>query len=98
MATPLPPEDTPTQGLYPTRTVVRSTTAAAIPTAGLLPILIDQLGEGTAALVFVVLVVGNAAITRILAMPSVEAALRRTVPLLAAAPHIPKHREEDTTP
>lgn len=95
MAT-LPPGESPTQTQYPARTVVRSTAAAAIPTAGLLPVLIEHLGEQLAAVVFVVLVVGNAIITRILASPSVEAALRRTVPLLAAAPHIPKHREDTT--
>ncbi|MHC6175482.1 hypothetical protein [Glutamicibacter sp. X7] len=81
-------EATTTQGTHPWRATVRTLFAAVIALAGLAPLIYEaaaqQLPEmATGAVGGVLLVAG--AITRIMALPGVEAFLQRFLPFLAAA-------------
>lgn len=79
------PDDQPTQCAHPARSTARSSVATAIGIGPLVPVLVSQFGETRAALIVGAALIGNAVVTRVLAIPQVEAWLRAVVPLLAAS-------------
>lgn len=82
----LPDSDTTTQVQHPHRAVARSSLAAAIGTVPILwPLVNRELGPIWATIAVCSAVAGNAVITRLLAIPAVEAWLRDMLPGLAAA-------------
>lgn len=78
---------TPTQVRSPWRATLRTAFQALIAIAVLLPIVADQLGldEGSAPWVATALAIA-AGVTRVMALPQVEAFLKRFAPWLAAEP------------
>lgn len=81
----LPDADTTTQCQHPHRAVARSSLAAAVGTVPILwPLVNRELGPVWATIAVVSAVAGNAVITRLLAIPAVEAWLREMLPGLAA--------------
>lgn len=85
MAHRLPDDEVPTQVAHPHRTVARSSIASAIGALPILwPIVERELGPVWATVAVVAAVAGNALVTRILAVPGVEAWLRQVIPPLAA--------------
>lgn len=88
--------DQPTQCAHPGRAAARSTTATLVGLGPLIPVLVVQLGADRAAIVLAVALAGNAVITRMLAIPGVDAWLARVFPPLAASsPPAPRHRRDD---
>lgn len=85
MSEPTPAPAAPTQTRHPWRATVRTIVAVALPMLPLLPEIADVLGVATVPAVASVLAAA-AAVTRVLAMPRVEALLRRYLPGLAAEP------------
>lgn len=89
----------PTQVRRPWRATTRTVLAATIALAAMLPLIVDASGlDGTAAPVAGALAIAGA-ITRVMALPSVEVFLRRFLPWLAAdpgsMPEPARHREPD---
>lgn len=83
----LPDSDATTQVQHPHRAVARSSLAAAIGTVPILwPLVNHELGPIWATIAVCSAVAGNAVITRLLAIPAVEAWLRDMLPGLAADP------------
>jgi hypothetical protein len=82
------PSQTPTQSQHPWRATVRTLLAATIGLLSLLPDIAMVAGVDTNVAVVQVLAV-TGGITRVLAMPGVDAWLRRYVPWLAASPNPP---------
>lgn len=81
----LPPGDAPTQCRHPHRAVARTSIAAALTSVPIIwPIVDRELGPVWATCAVVAAVAGNALITRILAIPGVEAWLRDMLPALSA--------------
>lgn len=81
----LTPGDEPTQCKHPHRAVARTSIAAAVTAVPILwPIVDRELGPVWATCAVVAAVAGNALITRILAVPGVEAWLRDVIPALSA--------------
>jgi hypothetical protein len=79
----------PTQVRRPWRTLVRSVFQAVVGFAAIVPLLVEAAGiDDTLPLVAAGITV-SAAITRIMALPGVEAWLREFVPFLAANPPAP---------
>jgi hypothetical protein len=78
----------PTQTKYPWRATARTVFAAAVALLTLLPVIAATAGVDTVPAVAQVLVV-TGAITRVLALPGVEAFMRAYVPWLAAEPKRP---------
>lgn len=76
---------TPTQTEHPWRATARTIFAAAIGLLSLLPLIAMTAGVSEQAAVAQVLVV-TGAITRVLALPAVNAWLEQYLPWLAAAP------------
>lgn len=74
-----------TQTRHPWRATARTIFAVVVALATLLPYVVTESGIGTVPGVSQVLAVA-AAITRVLALPQVEAFLQQFVPFLAAAP------------
>ncbi|WP_328659911.1 hypothetical protein [Nocardia salmonicida] len=79
------PTDPPTQCTHPGRSTARSSVATLVGIGPLVPVLVMHLGETRAALIVGAALIGNAVVTRVLAIPQVEAWLRAVVPLLAAS-------------
>lgn len=78
---------TPTQVAHPWRATIRTVIQAAIALAALAPFLIDAIGiDETLPIVAGILAVA-AAITRVAALPQVDAFLERFVPWLATGVH-----------
>lgn len=75
----------PTQTVYPWRATARTLVAAGIGLLSLLPELLAGAGLDHTAYGAQALVVAGA-VTRVLAIPAVDAWLRQYVPWLAAAP------------
>lgn len=75
----------PTQARHPWRATARTALAAALPLAPLLPELVDVLGLRAYAWAGGVVATAGV-ITRVLAVPGVNAWLTRHVPALAASP------------
>ncbi|MCP2281069.1 hypothetical protein [Nocardia amikacinitolerans] len=92
----VPPADQPTQCAHPARAATRSTAATLVGLGPLVPLLVANLGETRAAVVLAVALAGNAIVTRVLAIPEVEAWLRNTLPFLAADA-APSRSRRDTT-
>lgn len=85
----------PTQVRRPWRTTVRSLFQAVVGFAAIVPLLVQAAGiDQTLPLVASGIAV-SAAITRIMALPGVEAWLRAHVPFLAANPPAPVYALED---
>lgn len=84
---PLTLEDpmTPTQTRHPWRATVRTVAAAGIALLSLLPVVASVAHVDTVPVVAQVLVVSGA-VTRVLAIPGVDAWLRRYLPMLASSP------------
>ena len=77
---------TPTQVARPWRATVRTGLAVVVALAAMMPLLVDASGlDETAGPVAGVLAIAGA-ITRVMALPQVEAFLARFVPWLAADP------------
>ena len=75
----------PTQCKHPHRTVTRSSLAAAVGVVPILwPLVHRELGPVWATVAVVLAVAGNAVVTRLLAVPAVEAWLRDMLPALSA--------------
>ncbi|WP_330182818.1 hypothetical protein OHB26_03645 [Nocardia sp. NBC_01503] len=89
--------DEPTQVQHPARAAVRSTAATLVGLGPLVPLLVANLGQTRAAIVLAAALAGNAVITRVLALPEVEAWLQRALPVLAATTAaIPgRHRRDE---
>lgn len=88
--------DEPTQVRHPARAAARSTAATLVGLGPLVPLLVAHLGETRAAIVLAAALAGNAVITRVLALPEVEAWLQRVLPILAASTTEPgRHRRDD---
>ncbi|AKI28620.1 hypothetical protein GMA5_6 [Gordonia phage GMA5] len=86
MAHRLTPEESPTQCQHPQRAVARSSIASAVGIIPILwPLLNRELGPIWASVAVCAAVAGNALVTRVLAIPGVEAWLRDAIPGLAAA-------------
>lgn len=80
------PSSSPTQVARPWRATVRTTFAVIVALAAMLPLLVDAAGiDETLPGVAGVLAIAGA-ITRVLALPAVEAFLARFLPWLAADP------------
>ncbi len=75
----------PTQTQYPWRATLRTVVAGLIGLASLLPVIVAAGHLETAPGITQALAV-SAAVTRILAIPGVDAWLRRYLPVLAAQP------------
>jgi hypothetical protein len=76
---------TPTQVRRPWRATLRTAFAAFVALAAMAPVLVDAAGLDPARLPWLAGVLAVcAAVTRVLALPGVEAWLRRFVPWLAA--------------
>ncbi|MFC8387053.1 hypothetical protein [Nocardia sp. NPDC057272] len=75
----------PTQCAHPARSTARSTAATLVGLGPLVPVLVVHLGETTTALIIGAALIGNAVVTRVLAIPEVERWLRAVAPLLAAS-------------
>ncbi|MBQ1011811.1 hypothetical protein KBX53_12815 [Micromonospora sp. M51] len=91
MTTPTPPV-APTQTRYPWRATLRTVAAAGLGALSLLPVAAATAGVDTLPAVAQAIVVAGA-ITRVLALPGVDAWLRQYVPWLAAAPNLlPQNR------
>jgi hypothetical protein len=90
----IPPAEQPTQCTHPVRAAARSTTATLLGLGPLVPLLVSNLGQSRAAVVLAVALAGNAIVTRVLALPEVEAWLRHTLPFLAATTGRRVRREE----
>lgn len=82
MTAPVP---APTQTKHPWRATVRTVVAGIVAAIPLLPFLVDYLGIGAVPWVAATLVVLGT-VTRVLAVPAVNAWLTEYVPFLAAAP------------
>ncbi|MCQ4120410.1 hypothetical protein [Rhodococcus tibetensis] len=97
MMAPVPTEEQPTQCSHPARSAGRSTVATIVALAPVVPILADTLGTTTVTVLVFAVLLGNAGVSRLLASPVVEAALRHYVPILAAAPPaVPGRHRRDT--
>ncbi|MFJ6199824.1 hypothetical protein [Micromonospora sp. NPDC092111] len=84
--TPVPaPNTTPTQVRYPWRATARTVLAAGVGALSLLPVAAATAGVDTVPAVAQAVVVAGA-ITRVLALPGVEAWMGRFLPWLASAP------------
>lgn len=81
-------EPTPTQTRHPWRATARTVAAATIGALSLLPTVAVTAGIDTVPAVAQAVTVA-AAVTRVLALPAVDAWLRTYVPWLAAAPTPP---------
>lgn len=77
--------DQPTQTRHPWRATLRTVAAGAVSGAVVLPLVADQLHLSNVPAVAAV-VAGCGALTRVLAMPAVDAWLLRFAPWLAAQP------------
>lgn len=82
---------TPTQVRRPWRSTIRTVFQALVGLAALAPLIAAAVEEATGydldGVPFVVVALaGAAAVTRVMAIPAVEAFLRRFLPFLAAAP------------
>ena len=84
----------PTPVRHPWRTVLRGVIVALLALIPILPEIIETSGLGTVPWIAAVGAVA-AAITRVLALPAVEAWLRTYLPGLAAEPYYPRHLRED---
>lgn len=95
MAHRLQPEEQPTQCQHSARTVARSSLASAGGVVAVLPVLWPilerEIGPVWGSIALVAAVAGNALVTRILAIPAVEAWLRAVIPPLAASPPDERH-------
>lgn len=80
---------TPTQTRYPWRATARTVFAALVGGISLLPLVAVTAGVDAVPAVAQVVAV-SAAVTRVLALPGVDAWLRRFVPWLAAEPEPPQ--------
>lgn len=78
-----------TQSKHPHRATVRTVLAAVVALLPLLPAIVDEFHLGAIPAVAAALVIVGT-ITRVLAMPDVEAWLHEYVPWLAAQPAPPK--------
>lgn len=78
-------QDTPTQVAHPWRSTLRTVIVAALALLPILPSIVDAAGIGEVPVVASVLSV-TAAITRIMAIPAVEAWMQKFLPALAAQP------------
>ena len=85
----MPEHAAPTQIRYPSRATIRTAFQIVVALAAMFPLLVNASGlDATAG--WLVLAAGIAAgITRIMALPVVEAFLQRYVPWLAARPAEP---------
>lgn len=89
MSTPTNP--TPrqvTQARHPWRAVIRTVFAAGVSLAAIWGLIIQAAGVNSAGPIVAATLAVAGAITRILAIPGVEAWLRRFFPWLAAAPKL----------
>lgn len=79
---------TPTQVRRPWRTVARSIFQALVAIATLVPFVVSGIyeGEGDYPAAIAQVLVVSGAITRVMALPQVEAFLRQFLPFLSAAP------------
>lgn len=75
----------PTQARHPWRATIRTAFATALPLVPLLPELVDALGLQAYAWAGGI-VAAAGVVTRVLAVPGVNAWLQRHLPALAAAP------------
>lgn len=83
----LPADEQPTQSRHPARASARTAVASTVPALALVwPLLENRYGLDVALLLALAVIAGNAIITRIMAVPAVEALLRTVAPALAAAP------------
>lgn len=84
---PQPPV-TPTQTAHPWRATVRTVVAAIVGALFLLPIVVSQLGvDGVPWVAAVVAIAGT--VTRVLAIPAVNAFITEYLPWLAPTPRQP---------
>ncbi|MDV6276366.1 hypothetical protein R3Q06_22975 [Rhodococcus erythropolis] len=79
------PEDA-TQSLYPWRAVVRTVFALVVGFAPLLPVIVSASGISAAAPGVGVALAISAGVTRVLALPQVDAFLKHWAPWLATQP------------
>lgn len=80
-------DEQPTQSQHPGRASARTAVASTVPALALVwPLLEHRYGLDVALLLALAVIAGNAIITRIMAIPTVEALLRHVAPALAAAP------------
>lgn len=93
----VPPSEQPTQCAHPARAAARSTAATLVGLGPLVPLLVAQLGQSRAAVVLAVALAGNAVVTRVLALPAVEAWLRHALPFLAADTTPGRPRRQETS-
>lgn len=77
-----------TQTRHPWRATLRTAVAVAIGLVPVLPEVAETLHVDRLPVILPVLAVA-AAVTRVLAIPAVDAALKRYVPPLASAPRLP---------
>lgn len=82
------PTPVPTQTAHPWRATVRTVVALAVGLLPLVPELVDVLGVGSVGWVAAVVVVAGA-VTRVLAIPRVNALVTEYLPWLAPAPRRP---------
>jgi len=80
-----PPVPAPTQTRYPWRATLRTIAAAAVGALTLIPVVAVTAGLDTVPAVAQVVAVAGA-ITRVAAVPAVDAWLRRYLPWLATTP------------
>jgi len=78
--------DGATQSQYPWRAVVRTVFALVVGFAPLLPVIVDASGISTAAPGVGAALAISAGVTRVLALPSVDAFLKHWAPWLATQP------------
>lgn len=78
----------PSQVVHPTRATIRTLFAAVVSFAAIFPTLVDAAHVPQAAGVAAAVAVAGA-VTRVLALPSVEVFLQTFVPWLSAAPADP---------
>ncbi|WP_181646756.1 hypothetical protein [Aerococcus mictus] len=83
---------TPTQVAHPTRATIRTAVQVLIALAALAPVVISAIGVDETLPIFAGILAVSAAITRVAALPQVEAFLARFIPWLATG----VHTEEDT--
>lgn len=82
------PNPTPTQTAHPWRATVRTVFAALVALLPVLPYVADELGVSTVGWVASVLVIVGG-VTRVLAVPRVNAWITEYVPWLAPTPRQP---------
>lgn len=80
-------DGTPTQVAHPWRATVRTVVQVTVALAALMPFIVEAVGLSTSLPIVAGVLAVAAAITRVAALPQVEAFLSRFVPWLATGVH-----------